>query len=225
MGAGSRSRCRPPRPTSGRATTASGVALALDEPGRARGPGLEPRRDRAHGRWRGPQRADRRPRQPLRAGSRSGPGRGPRSSCPTGSAGGSRCTTRSRWPAAWARRRQRPWPVSSPPTRWSAVPLDMAAQLRISTGDRGPPGQRRGRAARRVRGLGLDAGRRGGHPVRRPARPAGRPVHPRAAAVDRGDAQGAADDRAARGRGRQPRRGRGRGRRSGGRPRPICWPG
>ena len=51
--------------------------------------------------------------------------------------------------------------------------------------DRGPSRQRGGRPARRVRRVGELAGRRRGDPVRCAARPARRPVHPRAPPADR----------------------------------------
>ena len=115
-----------------------GVALALTNRIEARGPRLEPRRDRADGRRRGPRRADRGPRQPIRPRPRGGAPRGPRRAARRASAGGSRCTTRSRSRAASGRRRR----------RRSAALLAGNALARRGADDRGAAAarQRRSRA-------------------------------------------------------------------------------
>ena len=65
-------------------------------------------------------------------------------------------------------------------------PLGQPELLRLATDARRPSRQRRRGAARRVHGQRADRGRRGRRrPLRSPARPPGRAVHPGAAAVDR----------------------------------------
>ena len=144
-----------------------GRRAGADQPDRARGPRLEPRRDRADRRRRGPQRADRGPRQPVRARPRGGARRGPRRAArrrrladrdaqpdPAGArprvVGG-----RDRRPASLAGNALARRAAVDTPTHAAASPRD----------DRGPPGQRGGGPARRVRRLGRDrptASRRSG---------------------------------------------------------------
>ena len=69
---------------------------------------------------------------------------------------------------------------------------DDDALLQIAVDHRVAPGQRRRRAAGRVRRLGAARRSRRRRPVRRPGRPALRAVHPRPAAGDRGHAARAA---------------------------------
>ena len=87
--AGSPSRCRRRRPTSAPATTASALAPGADQPDRARGPRLEPRRDRADRRRRGRGRADRATATTASCAGSRRPCARPAASCPTASAGGS----------------------------------------------------------------------------------------------------------------------------------------
>ena len=194
-----------------------------DEPGRGRGPRLEPRRDRADGRRRGRRRA-RRPTATNRcvlgieAALREVRGEMP---------GGRRLADRDaqrdparararlvgRGDGRRARRRQRA-PRRAADDGRPAPPRDR---------DRGPsrttPPRRCSAASRSA--PSIDDGDRGA-PVRRAARPAGGPVHPRPAPVDRRHARGPAGEGAARGRGRQPQPGRDRRRRDGDRAGSTC---
>ena len=191
--AGSRSTSRRRPRTSGPATTASGVALELHEPGRARGPRLEPRRDRADRRRRGRGELAGDRDEPVRRGARGGAARRSRRPAPTASAGGSRCTTRSRWRAVSGRPRR---PRS--PGSWPANALigrrrcDRASSCGSRPTIEGHPDNA---AAALLGGFVVSAPtrRRGrGRPLRCAARPARGPLHPRAAPVDRTRCEGAA---------------------------------
>ena len=63
-------------------------------------------------------------------------------------------------------------------------PLSTAEILRLATDIEGHPDNAAAGPARRIRRVGRDRRWRRGHPVRRPARPAGRAVHPGPAAAD-----------------------------------------
>ena len=168
------------------------------QPDRARGPRLEPRRDRADGRGRGSQRADRGPRQPVRARPRGRPAGRPRRAPRrrrladldaqrhpararprlVGGGDGRRRPRRQR-----ARRRGAvdARAAASSPARSRAIPT--TPRPRCSAGSSCRP--RDGPAGR-------------GDPVRCAPRPAGRAVHPGAAPADRRDARRAAGRRPAR---------------------------
>ena len=196
-----------------------GVALAITDRIELEVRGLEPGRDRADGRGRGPRRADRGSRQPVRPRPRGGPARRPRRAARRRRLADRRCTTTSRWRAASARPRRRrsagSWPATPSPARRCRCPSMLVLACEIE----GHPGQRRGRAARRVRRVG----------PRRPRRvEAIRFDSPRdlravlfipELRLPTDEMRGrAAGRRPARRCGGQPRRGRGRGRRPGDRP-------
>ena len=193
-----------------------GLALDLVDRIDARGPRLEPRRDRADGRGRGRRRAGRATRRTASSWASRPPSRARGELPDERRLADRRCATRSRWPRprlVGRRDRRRPARRQRPARRPARPPADLLA---LATDDRGPPRQRGGRPAGRLR-----RGRRArtspptGDPLRRPARPAGGPVHPRPAPLD--GARCAPSCRPAgpaRGRDRQPRPGRDRRRRA-----------
>ena len=148
---------------------------------------------------------ERGPRQPVRARRSRRRWSRPAASCPRASAGGSTCTTRSRSRAASGRRPRRRWPASSPPTRCSAARSTRRPSCASRPAIEGHPDNA---AAALLGGFVVAAADADGVEALRfdvAARPARGPVHPGAAAVDRGHAQGPAGQGAARRRRRQPR--------------------
>ena len=205
--AGSSSRCRRRRPTSAPATTAWGRARA-DQPGRARGPRLESRRDRADDRRRGPQRAHRGPRQPVRPGASRRPFEAARGELPEGV--GWRIEMRNEIPlarglgssaaASVAGRRGRPTPCSASRCR---SPSSCGSPAR-SRGTRTTPRRRCSAGSwspRRPR----TASRPSGSTSRATCAPS---CSSRSCASRPATCDDPADDRSARGRRREPRRGR-----------------
>ena len=174
-------------PTSAPGYDCLGVALGLTEPDRGRGPRLEPRRDRADRRRRGRRRAARGPRRTASSAASRRRCARPAASCRTGV--GWRIEMHNQIPLARGLGSSAAATVAGL-VAGNALLGDAARRsaelLRLATRDRGPSRQRRGRAARRVRrsAPGSTRRRRGG-PVRCPARPPGRAVHPGAAAADR----------------------------------------
>ena len=186
------------------------------QPDRARGPRLEPRRDRADGRGRGRGRADRATATTVSCAGLEAALRAARGELPEGV--GWRIVDAQPHPAGARPRLVRGGDRRRRAGRQRARrrgPVDRRSCCGSRLRHRGPSRQRGGRAARRVRRRrrpGRTASRRSGSTAPRDLRAV--LFIPDLRLADRRDARGAARVGAARGRGRQPGRGRGRGRRS-----------
>ena len=183
-----------------------GRRARADQPGRGRGPRLEPRRDRADRRRRGPRRADRGPREPVRPRARGGAREG-RGELPDGV--GWRIEMRNQIPLARGLGSSAAATVGGVVAGERARSASRCRRADLLGSRPTIEGHPDNAAAALLGGFvvsALDAGRRRGRPVRRAARPAGGAVHPGPAPVDRRDARGAAREGPARGRRREPRR-------------------
>ena len=123
-------------------------------------------------------------------------------------------TTRSRWRGASARRQRRRSPrLTAADALLGGGALTRERLLELAAAVGGPRRQRRGRDPRRLRRRHAWSTAAASRPVRRRRRTARGAVHPRPAALDRGDARPRCRDRAVPRRGPQRRRrGAGRGR-------------